>query len=48
MLPVDVEPLWIPSPERAAATRMAAFWRRVGAADYPDLHEWSVNEPDEF
>jgi acetoacetyl-CoA synthetase len=48
MLPVDVEPLWVPSPERAAATRMAAFWRRVGAADYPDLHEWSVNEPDEF
>ena len=48
MLPVDVEPLWVPSPERAAATRMAAFWHRVGAADYPDLHQWSVNEPDEF
>ena len=48
MLPVDVEPLWVPSPERAAATRMAAFWRRVGAHDYPSLHKWSVDEPDEF
>ena len=48
MLPVDVEPLWVPSPERAAATRMAAFGRRVGADDYPGLHEWSVNEPEEF
>src|SRR6476619_1979790 len=27
---------------------MAAFWRRVGADDYPSLHEWSVNEPAEF
>ena len=32
----------------AAATGMAAFSRRVGATDYPDLHQWSVNEPDEF
>ncbi|TML07428.1 MAG: acetoacetate--CoA ligase [Actinobacteria bacterium] len=48
MLPVDIEPLWVPSPERAAATRMAAFWRRVGAHDYPTLHKWSVDEPDEF
>jgi acetoacetyl-CoA synthetase len=48
MLPVDVEPLWVPSPERVAATRMAAFLRRVGAHDYPSLHEWSVDEPDEF
>src|SRR5687767_781176 len=48
MLPVDVEPLWMPSPERAAATRMAAFWRRVGVDDYPSLHAWSVAEPDEF
>ena len=48
MLPVDVEPLWMPSPERVAATRMAAFWRRVGVDDYPSLHAWSVAEPDEF
>jgi len=48
MLPVDVEPLWVQSPERVAATRMAAFWRRVGAHDYTSLHEWSVDEAAEF
>ena len=30
----DPGPLWAPSPERADATRLAAFRRRAGAADY--------------
>ncbi len=46
-------PLWQPSPERAAASQLAAFHRlaaeRFRVADgYPALHAWSVREPDEF
>jgi acetoacetyl-CoA synthetase len=48
MLPVEVEPLWEPSPARAAATRLAAFAARAGASDYPSLHQWSIGEPDRF
>ena len=47
MLPVS-EPLWEPSPARAAATRMAAFQKHAGARDYPSLHAWSVAAPEEF
>ena len=48
------QPLWQPSPDRAAATRLAAF---VGHAhgryglqsdDYAALHDWSVTAPAEF
>jgi acetoacetyl-CoA synthetase len=38
-------PLWTPSPERAARTRLAAF---AGDRDYPVLHEWSVRDPGAF
>ena len=49
-------PLWSPSPERAAATRLAAFTRFLGdrgvaAVDrdgYQALHAWSVREPAAF
>ena len=41
-------PLWTPSPERAAATRLAGFRARAGAADYESLHRWSIERPDEF
>jgi acetoacetyl-CoA synthetase len=41
-------PLWTPSPERAAATRLAAFRRQAGAADYESLHAWSIEQPEEF
>ncbi|WP_314408132.1 acetoacetate--CoA ligase [Pseudomonas kuykendallii] len=43
-------PLWTPSPERIAATRLDAFRRYVEArhavrlADYPALHAWSIAE----
>jgi acetoacetyl-CoA synthetase len=43
-------PLWTPSADRIAATRMDAFRRFVNQrhalqlADYPALHGWSVNE----
>lgn len=47
------QPLWTPTPERAAATQLEAFRRRV-AADHRDvtdtvaLHTWSLQEPGEF
>jgi acetoacetyl-CoA synthetase len=46
--------LWTPSPERAAASTMAAFMRWLEANrglhfdDYTDLWEWSVTEIDAF
>ncbi len=42
------EPLWTPSPERVAATKMDAFRRSVGATAVAALHEWSVANPSEF
>jgi acetoacetyl-CoA synthetase len=44
----DHGPLWVPSAERADATRLAAFRRRAGAAEYDALHAWSVAEPEQF
>jgi acetoacetyl-CoA synthetase len=47
-------PLWSPSPERAAATRLAQFlrWLRaergIAAADYTALHRFSIEEPGRF
>jgi acetoacetyl-CoA synthetase len=42
-------PLWSPSPARAAATRLRAFARSVGAhGDYAALHRWSIDHPTEF
>ncbi|WP_252275395.1 acetoacetate--CoA ligase [Pseudomonas subflava] len=47
-------PLWTPSAERIAATRMDAFRRFVNQrhglqlADYPALHAWSVDEREAF
>jgi acetoacetyl-CoA synthetase len=43
-----MKPLWTPTPERAAATRMGQFMAAHGFADYPELHAWSVNEPAKF
>src|SRR5690606_26643559 len=47
-------PLWRPTQERAAASRMEAFRRAVEAEhgvrlpDYDALHAWSVREPEAF
>jgi len=49
-----VEPLWTPSPERAAATRLARFLHTAREASgrelrgYDDLWRWSVEEPAAF
>lgn len=48
------QPLWAPSAERIAATRMDAFRRFVNQrhalqlADYPSLHAWSVAQREAF
>jgi len=48
------QPLWTPSSERIAATRMDAFRRFVNQrhglalADYSALHAWSINERADF
>ena len=48
------EPLWRPSAEAVAAadiTRFTAFVNRawnVQATDYPSLHRWSVDHPEQF
>lgn len=47
-------PLWTPSPERIAATRMDAFRRKVAQQhtldlpDYQALHAWSVEQREAF
>ncbi|MBI2307727.1 MAG: acetoacetate--CoA ligase [Rhodocyclales bacterium] len=42
------EPLWTPSPERAAASGMAAFMRHAGFDNYDALWQWSVDQPEAF
>lgn len=43
-------PIWEPSPERAAASRLCDYARSVGRGDdaYGDLWRWSVDAPSEF
>ena len=47
-------PLWIPSPERAAAANMTAFMKDVNArwgtsfADFAELHQWSIDSREQF
>jgi acetoacetyl-CoA synthetase len=51
---MSAQPLWIPSAERAAASHMAAFMKRVGERhgvelrDYAALHAWSVTNLEAF
>ena len=48
------KPLWAPSADRIAATRMDAFRRYINQhhglalSDYPALHAWSVNQREAF
>ena len=45
---MSAEPLWTPSPERAAATNLARFARTVGIEGYDALHRWSVSQSEAF
>jgi acetyl-CoA synthetase len=40
--------IWQPSPDRVAAANLTPLLRRVGAADYRELHAISIDEPDRF
>jgi acetoacetyl-CoA synthetase len=42
------QPMWTPSPERAAQTAMARLMRDLGKSDYAALHRWSVEHAQEF
>ena len=47
-------PLWTPSPDRVAATRLTAFMQAVVSrlevpiTDYAALHEFSISHPADF
>ena len=43
-----MEPLWTPSPARAAQTAMARFMARAGKKTYSELHAWSIAQPEAF
>ncbi len=49
------QPLWMPSPERAAATQLTAFMHGLATTDnfdavgdYFALHRWSLEQPEAF
>jgi len=50
----EIKPLWVPSPERVAGANLTAFMAAVTARwhravpDYPALHRWSIEHPEEF
>ena len=43
-------PLWQPSPEAIARTRLTEFSRQVGFASdrFSELHRWSIEHPEDF
>jgi acetoacetyl-CoA synthetase len=41
-------PLWSPAPARVEASHLARFLLHTGQPDYPTLHRWSVEHPDDF
>ena len=49
-----IEPLWKPSPDRVACTRLTQYMQMVQTqldrsfASYDELYEWSVEHVDEF
>ncbi len=43
------QPLWSPTADQVADTRLAAFAEHVGRpVDFEGLHDWSVRDPDAF
>src|SRR5688572_22211705 len=43
-----MKPLWMPTPERAAATELARFMRLAGKGSFEDLHAWSIERSEDF
>jgi acetoacetyl-CoA synthetase len=44
----DPQPLWTPSPGRAARTDMHRFMKLAGKSSYDALHAWSIDSSQEF
>jgi acetoacetyl-CoA synthetase len=42
------QPLWTPSPERAAGTELARFMKLAGKRSFDELHRWSVEDSPAF
>ncbi len=45
---IDKQALWTPNPQTVGETRMAAFMKATGKADYAELWQWSVDQPAAF
>ena len=45
---IDAQPLWTPSTERIAATRMALLMDETNHETYAQLWQWSVDQPEAF
>lgn len=45
---IDATPVWRPSADYAAGTRLAAFLKATSQPDYAALWQWSVAEPTAF
>jgi len=49
-----MEPIWSPSPERIARSQLTRFMHfvrerhRAPVPDYPALHRWSIEFPENF
>lgn len=41
-------PLWKPNLSTVSGTRMAMFMQTLGRSSYPELWQWSVDEPESF
>ena len=46
--PLPASSAWVPAPDFIETTNMAWLMRRVGAASYPELHQWSVQNREAF
>jgi acetyl-CoA synthetase len=40
--------VWSPSPERLEQANVVRLWRRLGCADYHELHRLSIEDPERF
>ena len=45
---IDPQPLWTPNPATVGQTRMAQLIKAKGKANYAELWQWSVDEPEAF
>ncbi|PKO39946.1 MAG: acetoacetate--CoA ligase [Betaproteobacteria bacterium HGW-Betaproteobacteria-4] len=44
----DAQPLWTPNPATVGQTRMAQLIKAKGKANYAELWQWSVDQPEAF